>query len=190
MPHGIVASTVVPEAGSGAVADQLDRIAANVGAGLVIAAILAAAMSNLSAALNSLASTTVMDFLRPLRPTHSESWFLRLAKWATVTWGIVLFSVGLVARNWGRVLEAGLSIASVLYGALLGVFLLGVLTKRPGQWAAIVGMSAGLAATFLIRSYVAYTWYVLVGSLVTFGVGYATSLVFDEQKPDFTAVKR
>jgi len=158
-------------------------------AGLVIAAILAAAMSNLSAALNSLASTTVMDFLRPLRPTRPESWYLRLAKWATIAWGIVLFSISLIARNWGRVLEAGLSIASVLYGALLGVFLLGVLTKRPGQWAAIVGMSAGFAATFLIRSYVAYTWYVLVGSLVTFGVGYATSLVFDEQKPDLPRLR-
>jgi solute:Na+ symporter, SSS family len=151
-------------------------------AGLVIAAILAAAMSNLSAALNSLASTTVMDFLRPLRPTHPETWYLRLAKWATVVWGIVLFCIGLVARNWGRVLEAGLSIASVLYGALLGVFLLGVLTKRPGQWAAIIGMSAGFIATFLVRTYVAYTWYVLVGSSITFAVGYGASLMLGEEE--------
>jgi solute:Na+ symporter, SSS family len=151
-------------------------------AGLVIAAILAAAMSNLSAALNALASTTIMDFVRPLAPQHAEASYLRLARWATVGWGIILFSVGLLARHWGRVLEAGLSIASVLYGALLGVFLLGVLTKRPGEWAAIIGMSCGFLATMLLRSHVAYTWYVLIGSTVTFSVGYAASLFLPERR--------
>lgn len=146
-------------------------------AGLVIAAILAAAMSNLSAALNALASTTIMDFVRQLRPHSSEEHYLKLARWATVVWGCILFGVGLVARHWGRVLEAGLSIASVLYGALLGVFLLGVLTKRPGEGSAIAGMCAGFIVTFLLRTSVAYTWYVLIGSAVTFGVGYATSFV-------------
>ncbi len=144
-------------------------------AGLVIAAILAAAMSNLSAALNALASTTIMDFVRQLRPRHSEAHYLKLARWATVAWGVVLFAVGLIARHWGRVLEAGLAIASILYGALLGVFLLGVLTKRPGEWAAIAGMCAGFAATLLLRTSVAYTWHVVIGSLVTFTVGYAAS---------------
>jgi SSS family transporter len=146
-------------------------------AGLVIAAILAAAMSNLSAALNALASTTVVDFLRQLRPRYSEGHYVKLARWATIAWGVILFAVGLMARHWGRVLEAGLSIASVLYGALLGVFLLGVLTRRPGEWPAIIGMCAGFAATLLLRSSVAYTWYVLIGSSVTFAVGYATSFI-------------
>ncbi len=146
-------------------------------AGLVVAAILAAAMSNLSAALNALASTTIMDFFRPLRPHNTELRYLQLARWATILWGGILFAVGLAARHWGRVLEAGLSIASVLYGALLGVFLLGVLTRRPGEWAAITGMGAGFLATLLLRSSVAYTWYVLVGSVVTFAAGYAASLI-------------
>ena len=150
-------------------------------AGLVMAAILAAAMSNLSAALNALASTTVMDFLRPLRPGRPESAYLQTARWATVAWGAILFAVGLVARHWGRVLEAGLSIASVLYGALLGVFLLGVLTKRTGELAAISGMAAGFVATLLLRSYVAYTWYVLIGTTVTFAVGYGTSYLWQER---------
>ncbi len=150
-------------------------------AGLVIAAILAAAMSNLSAALNALASTTIMDFLKPLRPHHSEAQFLRFARWATVLWGAILFAVGLAARHWGRVLEAGLSIASVLYGALLGVFLLGVLTKRPGEWAAIIGMSAGFLATLLLRNHVAYTWYVLIGSSTTFGVGLAAGVFLPQR---------
>ena len=148
----------------------------------MIAAILAAAMSNLSAALNALASTTIMDFFKPMRPGYPESYYLRLARWATVFWGAVLFTIGLLARHWGSVLEAGLSIASVLYGALLGVFLLGVLTRRPGEWAAIAGMSSGFVATLLLRTHVAYTWYVLVGSLVTLAVGYGTSLVLAEPR--------
>jgi Na+/proline symporter len=86
--------------------------------GLVIAAILAAAMSNLSAALNSLASTTVMDFWKPLAGGSGDDsrWLLR-ARYATVAWAAVLFGVGLIARQWGSVLQAGLSIASIIYGA-------------------------------------------------------------------------
>jgi solute:Na+ symporter, SSS family len=147
-------------------------------AGLVMAAILAAAMSNLSAALNALASTTVMDFYRPMQPGMGEKFYLGLARWATVVWGVVLFGIGLLARHWGRVLEAGLSIASVLYGALLGVFLLGLLTRRVGEWSAITGMVAGLATILLMRQTVAYTWYVLVGSLATFITGYIASFFF------------
>jgi SSS family transporter len=152
-------------------------------AGLVMAAILAAAMSNLSAALNALASTTIMDFFKPMRPGLAEQTYLSLARWATILWGVVLFTVGLGARHWGRVLEAGLTIASVLYGALLGVFLLGVLTRRPGEWAAIIGMCAGWATTFLLRSQVAYTWYVLIGSVTTFLVGYGASFLIPERRP-------
>jgi SSS family transporter len=152
-------------------------------AGLVMAAILAAAMSNLSAALNALASTTVMDFLKAWsRTVRPESHYMKVAKLATILWGVVLFGIGLLARHWGRVLEAGLSIASVLYGALLGVFLLGLLTKRPGEPAAMIGMAAGFLATFAVRGYVAYTWFVLVGSTVTFAVGWAAGCFFPETR--------
>lgn len=152
-------------------------------AGLVMAAILAAAMSNLSAALNALASTSIMDFIKPLRPRYREQTYLQLARWATVVWGIVLFGIGLLARHWGRVLEAGLSIASVLYGALLGVFLLGVLTRRPGQRAAIIGMSFGFLSVLLVRAHVAYTWYVLIGSMATLAAGWLASAVVREREP-------
>ena len=150
---------------------------------MVMAAILAAAMSNLSAALNALASTTVMDFLKARsRTVRPESHYLKLAKLVTVVWGLVLFGIGLLARHWGRVLEAGLSIASVLYGALLGVFLLGLLTRRPGEPAAMIGMIAGFVATFAVRGYVAFTWFVLVGSAVTFAVGWAAGFFFPQTR--------
>jgi SSS family transporter len=158
--------------------------------GLVIAAILAAAMSNLSAALNALASTTIMDFAKPMLPSLSEDRLLKWARWATVVWGVVLFSVGLLARHWGSVLEAGLSIASVLYGSLLGVFLLGVLTKRPGEWSAIIGMSAGLLTTLLLRDKIAFTWFVITGSLTTLIVGYAVSFVLPQTLDVSKAIRK
>jgi len=155
--------------------------------GLVIAAILAAAMSNLSAALNSLASTTVMDFLRPLsgvsEGSGDESVWLKRARIATVGWGVILAGVALLARNWGSVLQAGLSIASILYGSLLGVFLLGLLTRRVGEIAAMCGMVAGLALMLYVRfaTPIAFTWYVLIGTATTFITGIVMSHIVQEK---------
>jgi SSS family transporter len=156
-------------------------------AGIVMAAILAAAMSNISAALNSLASTTVMDFYRPLTGAgkmesdadHASS--LRLARWTTVAWGAVLLVIALMARQWGNVLEAGLTVASISVGALLGVFLLGILTKTVGENGTVAGVIAGLSAVVYLKfgTNVAWTWYVIVGSLTTFIVGSLVSPFVD-----------
>ena len=161
-------------------------------AGLLIAAILAAGMSNLSAALNSLASTTIMDFYKPLlgRSSRPEAHFVKLARWTTVGWGAMIFSVGLVARHWGSVLEAGLTIASILYGSLLGVFLLGLLTKSVKETAAMTGMVAGLVVMLCVKQFthIAFTWYVLIGTSATFLAGCATALALGDfasgPKPD------
>src|SRR5262249_54232940 len=113
--------------------------------GILIAAILAAAMSNLSAALNSLSSTTVIDFYARLRPTITEKNRVTVSRLATILWGLILFWLALLSRHGGRVVEIGLTIISVAYGALLGVFLLGVLTRRATEGGALVGMACGLA---------------------------------------------
>jgi SSS family transporter len=157
-------------------------------AGMVVAAILAAAMSNLSAALNSLASTSIMDFYKPLAERrgaeHTEAHYLKLARAATVGWGLVLFGIGYLARQWGSVLEAGLSIASVIYGSLLGVFLLGVLTRRAGEMSATAGMVAGLAVMIYVKGFttIAWTWYVLIGTAMTFLTGCLVSLLEDRRR--------
>src|SRR5277367_6377037 len=161
-------------------------------AGLVIAAILAAGMSNLSAALNALASTTVMDFYKPFvtrrDPSPTDAHFLGVARWATVAWGVIPFLVGLVARHVGSVLEAGLTIASILYGSLLGVFLLGLLTKRVQQTSAMIAMIAGLLLMIYIRvqTSIAFTWYVVIGTAATFSTGYVLSLFLREPSNDGT----
>ena len=148
--------------------------------GLLIAAILAAAMSNLSAALNSLSSSSIMDFYLRLRPNTSEQRRIFLSRAATIFWGLVLFSLAIVSRRGGRVVEVGLSIASVAYGALLGVFLLGVLTKRATETGTMIGMFVGFVLNLYIWQFtkIPFTWYVMIGSSVTFAVGYVSSLMF------------
>ena len=138
-------------------------------AGLAIAAILAAAMANLSAALNALSSTVVVDFLGA-SSRLGEAGAMHRARAATVAWAAVLVAIGYAGRHSHSVLEAGLTIASIPSGALLGVFLLGVLTRRPGEGAAIVGVVAGLASVLAVRfeTPVAFTWYVMIGATVTF----------------------
>jgi SSS family solute:Na+ symporter len=152
--------------------------------GLLIAAILAAAMSNLSAALNSLSSSAIMDFYVRLRPQAGEQKRMRLSRLATFGFAIVLFSLAVFSlHKAGRVVEVGLQIASVAYGALLGVFLLGVLTKRANQRGAMVGMLFGFSMDLYLWhwTHVPWTWWVMIGTIVTFGVGYLSSLLLREQ---------
>jgi len=151
--------------------------------GLLIAAILAAAMSNLSAALNSLSSSAIMDFYVRFRPQADERRRMRLSRLATFLWATVLFGLAVLAlHKAGRVVEVGLQIASVAYGALLGVFLLGVLTRRANQNGAMVGMVCGFGVELYLwlGTHVPWTWWVMIGTAVTFGMGYAASLLLGE----------
>jgi SSS family solute:Na+ symporter len=150
--------------------------------GLLIAAVLAAAMSNLSAALNSLSSSTIMDFVLRFRPQIDERKRIRFSRLATFCWAMVLLGLAVLAlQRVGRVVEVGLQIASVAYGALLGVFLLGVLTKRANQRGAMLGMLCGFGTElYLWRMHVPWTWWVMIGTMVTFAVGYATSSLMRE----------
>ncbi|HEX7484586.1 MAG TPA: sodium:solute symporter [Vicinamibacterales bacterium] len=150
-------------------------------AGLVIAAIFAAAMSNLSGSLNSLASTTVLDFYKPIagaRRTDAE--LLKLSRWCTAAWGLVLIGVAIIARDWGSVFTVGLSIASLVYGPMLGAFLLGVLTTRANQAGVMTGIGVSLVCMLLVKNYtaLAWTWYVVAGTIICVSVGYLVSLAF------------
>jgi SSS family transporter len=167
-------------------------------AGLLIAAILAAAMSNLSAALNSLSSATVVDFYMGLKPRATDGERIAVSRTSTVLWALVLFAVAVYAvraGGKGNVVEIGLSIASVAYGCLLGVFLLGMLTRFATEAGAIVGMICGFIVNLALWRApgktilgavhvpnVAWTWYVLVGTAVTFIVGLAASTLLRDRK--------
>jgi len=147
-------------------------------AGLVIAAIFAAAMSNLSGSLNSLASTSIVDFYAPLTGRAlDDPRILPLSRWLTAAWGLVLIAIALVARGWGSVFTAGLTIASIVYGPLVGTFLLAMLVPRATETGALAGLAASLASMIAIRlgTSLAWTWYVVTGAAIALAVGVGVS---------------
>jgi solute:Na+ symporter, SSS family len=156
-------------------------------AGLLLASIIAVAMSNASGSLNSLAASSVLDFsaLRSgsaQKPTDDRSLMGRSRR-MTLFWGLVLMGFGLVA--WGPLLEAGLTVASLPFGSLLGLFLLGTLNRRSNATGALAGMFAGLLTILCVwrLTTTAFTWYVLIGSCVTFLVGSLVSLLTRPGEP-------
>jgi solute:Na+ symporter, SSS family len=152
--------------------------------GLLIAAIMAAAMSNLSAALNSLSSTVVVDFYTRMAPHATEERRVSLSRIVTAAWAVLLFLLALLARRGGRVLEMGLSVASVAYGSLLGVFLLGVLSRTASEFGAMAGMLLGFGVNLYLWQFtsLAFTWYVVFGSISTFVGGYYASWLMGRRR--------
>src|SRR6266403_1170589 len=146
-------------------------------AGLMIASIVAVAMSNASGSLNSLAASSVLDFSR-LRDRNTDPQnLLRLSRRMTLVWGLVLMGFGLV--KWGPLLETGLTVASLPFGSLLGLFLLGTFDRGANARGALAGMIVGLAAILCLFQFtsVAYTWYFMIGALITFFFGWLASRI-------------
>jgi len=154
--------------------------------GLLIAAIVAAGMANLSAALNSLSSSSVMDFYRPLiQPGRDEKHYLRVSRAATIIWGMVLIVFALGAHLLqASVLVLALTIASFPYGSMLGIFLLAVLSKKAHWKGTLTGALVGLAVLLWVMMFtdVAWTWYVAIGAVTTCVIGWLVSLVWTPTK--------
>ncbi|MFC0266732.1 sodium:solute symporter [Kushneria aurantia] len=171
--------------------------------GLVIAGVFAAAMSSLDSALNSLAAVSVRDFYaRFVKPEADERHYLKASRWATVFWGVYATLFAFFAGNLGPVIEAVNRIGSWFYGALLGVFLLAILSHRSNGRGAVAGMLLGMAAVWAM-SHTGMSWLYnnFVGLAVSLVAGYLVSLsapkpgreqladvVIDETAPDMQAL--
>lgn len=146
--------------------------------GLVVAAIFAAALSS---SLNSIAATAVNDLYKPFRRGRDDNHYLRVSHWLTLLWGLVQIGVALVVMRKNRsALDQALSVASLINGPVLGVFLVGTFLRRVSEPPALIGMLTSLIIMFYIRFWtpIAWTWYVLIGSAITFGVAWLASLAF------------
>ncbi len=152
--------------------------------GLVMAAIFAAAMSTLASSLNSSAATAVGDFYIPMTGgVKGDAHYLKVSRLLTAIWGVIQITVAIVAiKLSSRVVDEVLGIASFTNGVILGLFFLGTFTKRVRQTAALVGIIAGASVMLYVklRTGVSWQWYVLIGSVTTFIVGYLASL-FDRK---------
>ncbi|GAA4828980.1 sodium:solute symporter [Saccharopolyspora rosea] len=158
--------------------------------GLLIAGILAAAMSTLSGSLNSLSSSTVSDLYQRVAGRRADdSAVLRMGKLWTLVWAVVFVVFASMFSNTANpVVEVGLSIASYTYGALLGAFLLGLLIRRARQSDAVVAFVTTLVVVIVLATAVhfpdgkggfaplAFPWYTPLGVLVTLLVGGLLSL--------------
>lgn len=153
--------------------------------GLTLAAILAAAMSTLSSSLNSSATAALHDFYLPARKTApSSGHVVAMGRLLTVVFGVVQIGVGIAGQYaTNSVVDNVLAIAGFATGLILGVFFLGVLTHRVTERSALAGLVGGLAIMIAVKFYapLAGTWYAVVGSLSTFGIGMAASYLFPSQ---------
>jgi Na+/proline symporter len=146
--------------------------------GLVVAAIFAAALSS---SLNSIAATAVNDLYKPFRPKREDRHYLRVSHLLTLVWGVVQIGVAVIAMSYpSSALDKALSIASLINGPVLGVFLVGTFLRRVSEPPALVGMVASILVMLYVRFYtpLAWTWYVLLGSGITLLVAWLASFAF------------
>jgi solute:Na+ symporter, SSS family len=160
--------------------------------GALVAAVFAAAMSSLDSALNSLSAAATVDFLKRFRPDISERARLRFAQAVVVTAGIVGIAVGIYsARTEAPLIELILTFMGYFAGGLLGLFLLGMLTRRANGHGAFIGAIIGTLVVLMVTANdfplpdlyallgfapIPFIWSTAVGLAVTMLVGYLLSL--------------
>jgi Na+/proline symporter len=151
-------------------------------AGLTLAAVFAAAMSTLSSSLNSSATSTVNDlYLSVAKKPPSPERLVTISRLLTIVFGLIQIGVGIRAQHFAsHVVNNVLAIAGFATGILLGVFLLGVLTQRVGQAAALIGMLVGITTvtTVKFQTELAWPWYAAVGASATFVTGLTVSVLW------------
>ncbi len=143
-------------------------------AGLFVAGVMAAAMSSIAAELNSLASTTVIDFYRRwVRPEGTDAHFLGVSKLATAVWGVFACVVATYAASLGSLIEVVNRFGSFFYGSILGVFLLAMI-PRAGALGAFVGLITGMATVAAVNfgaPSVSFLWHNVIGAVTVVVVG-------------------
>jgi len=145
--------------------------------GLVVAAIFAAALSS---SLNSIAATAINDLYKPFAKNITDRQLVKYAGILTVIVGIVQIIVAIAFMRSGEsALALALSVASLINGPVLGVFLVGSFVKRATESHALIGMIASISIMLyiLLATKIAWTWYALIGSIITFAVATLASAV-------------
>lgn len=147
--------------------------------GLLLVGVLAAAMSSLDSTMGALSSSALVDLYRPLLKREiSEKHGLNISRLLVSCFGLILALIAYALKDAEGFLWLTFQIASVTYGALLGVFLLGIVTRRGsdhGNWIAMIS-AAAICATLLTLIKLEYlqlgwSWLILIGTLWTFGIG-------------------
>jgi len=149
--------------------------------GLLVAAILAAAMSTISSVLNSMATVTLSDVWPRLTQRSAG---VMTARGFTAIYGVATTILASFGGRFGNILEASVLIGNLFGGSLVGTFLLGMLVRRVTATGALFGMLCGFgsAVYFWRGTDIASLWYGIFSLIVVFVVGILVSLL--ESPPD------
>ena len=144
--------------------------------GLLLAGVLSAAMSTLSSSINSLASSTIMDWFWKGRS-------LRSARFISLFWTIVLISIALIFDESDKaIVDMGLEIASFTYGGLLGLFILSRFKRSFHSISLIIGLVSSVVIVFLLRELgLAWTWFISFSVVTNLAITYSVDLIFFRQ---------
>lgn len=155
--------------------------------GFLIAGLFAAAMSTISSVLNSLTTVTLTDFYNRFRKKEAS---VLLARTTTLCLGLLATLLAGFGGYFGNVLETAMTIINFFGGCLVGLFLLGMLSRKANTGGVLIGFAVGFTAVALVAAFtdVAYMWYSAINATVTFGTGWAASLLLSE-KEKLTAEK-
>jgi solute:Na+ symporter, SSS family len=151
--------------------------------GLLVAAFFAAAMSSKAAELNSLGSTTTVDFYRHLiRTEATDSHYVSASKVFTVFWGLIAIGFALLANLSENLIQAGNIVGSIFYGPMIGIFLVAFFLKRIAGTAIFWGAIAaqGLVFALYYRLTISYLWYNVVGCAACVAISAAIQMALRE----------
>src|SRR6185312_3824593 len=154
--------------------------------GLVIASIFASSMAVMSAGINALTTATTVDFYkRWLRPDKAESHYVSVGRWGTVGWGAICTVGALLVGRLGPLANAFNKMNAFIGGPILGIFLLGMLTRRAKGTPSIVGaaFAFGVVSWLNWKTDISFFYHALIGTVITFAVGYLLSLLSKPPQP-------
>ena len=154
-------------------------------AGLLIAAIFAAAMSTISAELAALSTATVIDFYRRfVRPVADDAHYLKVSRLATGVWGLFATGVAIWAAKLGPLIVVVNQFGSYFYGSILGVFILAIGFRRATPTGAFVGLIGGMTCVGLAAKFtdVAFLWHNVTGAVAVVIVGLLVSLFTSQRR--------
>ena len=137
--------------------------------GLLIAIIFLASMGSTASALNSLASTTVIDiYKRLIHKNGSDANYLWASRWATIIWGLVCIMMALYASKLGNLIEAVNILGSLFYGTILGIFIVAFYLKKVGGIAVFAAaiLTEIVVFTCWLTNVMAFLWLNVLGCLL------------------------
>lgn len=158
--------------------------------GIIAAAVMAASMSSLDSAFNSLATVSSVDFYqRYFKPEATSEDLLKTSRVFTVFWAVLIIVPALMfAKSSGSILETLSKVGSYFVGAKLSMYALGFFSKHTSERGLLVGIAVGFVAVWFVASYtsIAWPWFCLIGGAVNMSVSVIASLVLDGKQTHYS----